>query len=415
MIKNLVKNIDYSSCLNYLLILYAFCLPISKAGVVTIEILLIVFWLLEGNLKYKLKQIINNRFLVVLGTFLLFSILSVLWSSEKLFALDYIRKYWHLLIIPIIFTSLKKEYLDYILSSFLISMLISEIVSYGIFFEIWSKEGVLPSIPSPFIGHIDYSIYLAFTVFILLHKILFSTNLKMKIVYTIYMLGSLSNLFVNGGRTGQIAFFISLFVVALLNTKHKLRAIIGSIIVGAIIFTSAYNLSPVFHDRMNYTYIDMKNMVENSDFTESLSIRVSLWIIGTHVFLDNPAIGTGVGDEAKSIDKYIEKYNFLYFKNFDSNYIDFHNTFIQYAAQLGIVGLTLFIGLFIALLRLKFKSIIYRNLNVTFISLYILLSAVGDSLHVMASMIFFAFFSGIFIAISKYESDNNSEISRCKT
>ena len=403
-IKQKFEIIDYNKFINYFIVLYSFCLPISKAGTTFSAICLILLWFIESNFKVKISLIKSNKFMIVLGLFLLLSFLSIFWSSDTSFAVDYIRKYWHFLIIPIIYTSLNKSYINHVFSAFLLGMFISEIVSYGIFFEIWTKDGVHPHDPSPFMDHTNYSIYLAFTVFILMHRIIFEPLIKWKIMYGVFMLFSMSNMLVNGGRTGQVAFFVTLFIVAFLNIKNKLTAIFGSIVFVFIVFTSAYNLSPVFHDRINYAFHDIEKMIKDKDFTNSFSIRVSLWIIGTEQFLDNFLIGTGIGDEAVDIQKYVKKYNFIYYDNFQDNYIDYHNAYVQYSVQLGIFGLILFILLFLNLLKLKFKSIIYRNLNITFISLYLLLSTVGLSLHIMASMTLFALFSGLFNAISRFET-----------
>ena len=402
--KQKFEIIDYNKFINYFIVLYSFCLPISKAGTTFSAICLILLWFIESNFKVKISLIKSNKFMIVLGTFLLLSFLSIFWSSDTSFAVDYIRKYWHFLIIPIIYTSLNKSYINHVFSAFLLGMFISEIVSYGIFFEFWTKEGVSPNDPSPFMDHTNYSIYLAFTVFILMHRILFEPLIKWKIMYGVFMLFSMSNMLVNGGRTGQVAFFVTLFIVAFLNIKNKLIAIFGSIIFVFIVFTSAYNTSPVFNDRINYAFHDIEKMIKDKDFTNSFSIRVSLWIIGTEQFLDNFLIGTGIGDEDVDIQIYVKKYNFIYYDNFQDNYIDYHNAYVQYSVQLGIFGLILFILLFLNLLKLKFKSIIYRNLNITFISLYLLLSTVGLSLHIMASMTLFALFSGLFNAISRFET-----------
>lgn len=413
MINKLMKNLpslNLNTTINYFIVLYAFMLPISKAGTVFSELLLIFLWLVEGHFKEKYNQLKSSHFIITLLFFIIFSTIAITWSSDIDFAFKYLKKYWHFLLIPIIFTSLNIKYLNNIFSGFLLGMFISEIISYGIFFELWTKQGVPANDPSPFMDHTNYSIYLAFTIFTLLHRLIYETSIKWKVIYGIYMVFSLSNMLANGGRTGQVAFFLTLIVVALLNTKHKIRAIVGSIAIGAIIFTAAYSISPIFHNRANQAHSDIKSMITKNDFTNSMSIRVSLWIMGTHAFLDNPILGTGIGDEAKGIKKYIEKYEFYYYKEFKGSYIDYHNTFVQYAAQLGIIGLTLLVILFTILLRLKFKSKVYGNLNITFVRLFLLLSTIGLSLHIMASMVFFSLFSGVFNAISKYEIVNNADL-----
>lgn len=405
-----IKAVELNTAINYFIVLYAFFAPISKAGTVFSGVLLILLWIIQGNFKLKITMIKTNEFIIVLGLFLSLSILSVFWSSDISYYADYMRKYWHLLMIPIIYTSLQEKYIKHIFSAFLLGMFISEIVSYGIFFEIWTKEGVSPHDPSPFMDHTNYSVYLAFTVFILMHRIRFEPVIKWKITYGLFMLFSMSNMLVNGGRTGQVAFFMTLVVVALLNIKYKLRAVVGSIVVGSIIFIAAYNISPVFHDRMNYTSHDIEVMVNEKDFTNSFSVRVSLWIMGINQFLDNPIIGKGIGDEAVGLETYIKKYNFTNYDDFQGKYIDYHNAFVQYAVQLGIGGFILFVLLLIMLLRLKFKSIVYRNLNITFVCLFSLLSMNGLSLHIMASMVLFSLFASVFNTISEFESPNCVEI-----
>jgi O-antigen ligase len=410
-IQQKINNIELSLVINYLIVAYSFFAPISKAGTVFCGVLLVLFWLIQRNFKSKINMLKTNAFMIVLALFLLLSLISFFWSSDINYYTDYMRKYWHLLMIPIIYTSLEKKYIKHVFSAFLLGMFISEIVSYGIFFEIWTKEGVSPHDPSPFMDHTNYSIYLAFTVFILMHRIRFEPLVKWKMMYGLFMLFSMSNMLLNGGRTGQVAFFVTLVIVALLNIKHKIRAIIGSAVVGTIIFITAYHISPVFHDRMNYTLHDIKVMIKEKDFTNSLSVRISLWIMGTHQFLDNPIIGTGIGDEAIGVEQYIEKYNFYNYENFKGKYIDYHNAYVQYAVQLGIGGLILFISLLIMLARLKFQSIIYRNLNITFISLFALLSMTGLSLHIMASMVLFALFTAVFNTISRFEKTIDAPIS----
>jgi len=409
-IKQKMNYINLQTTINYLIAAYAFFAPVSKAGTVFSGVLLVLFWFIQRDFKSKINMLKTNNFVVVLALFLLLSLISFFWSSDINYYADYMRKYWHLLMIPIIYTSLEKRYIKHIFSAFLLGMFISEIVSYGIFFEIWTKEGVSPHDPSPFMDHTNYSVYLAFTVFILMHRIRFEPLLQWKIMYGVFMLFSMSNMLLNGGRTGQVAFFVTLVIVALLNIKHKIRAIVGSILVGSMIFITAYNVSPVFHDRMNYTLHDIEVMINEKDFTNSLSVRISLWIMGIHQFLDNPIIGTGIGDEAVGLEKYIEKYNFYNYENFKGNYIDYHNAYVQYAVQLGIGGLVLFILLLITQLRLKFQSIEYRNLNITFVCLFALLSMTGLSLHIMASMVLFALFTGVFNAIYKYEIEILREI-----
>src|SRR5690606_28280336 len=103
-----------------------------------------------------------------------------------------------------------------------------------------------PDDPSPFMNHSNYSIYLAFTIFILLHKVLYSKDKGLKLFYLMFLILSSSNLFLNGGRAGQFAFIIALFIFGFLNIKNRLKAFVSIFIVGIIILVTSYNISPVF-------------------------------------------------------------------------------------------------------------------------------------------------------------------------
>ena len=407
---NYFKNINinqtfYNNYINYFIILYSFCLPISRAGVSLSIVLIFLFWILEADFKRKFYEIKINYFIMAIFIFIIYSLIAVLWSSDKIFALEYVKKYYHFLIIPIIFTSLKKEYIDKVFSAFLLGMLISEITSYGIFFELWTKQGVSPNDPSPFMDHSNYSTYLAFTVFILMHKIIYTDDLKWKFAYSIFFLFSTSNLFLNGGRTGQFSFLIALCLIGFLNFKNKIKATILFLILGTTIFISAYNISPVFKDRFDYFLHDIEVMVYEKDFSNSFSLRVALWISGLEASKDNLIFGSGIGDERDNAKYMLQKFNIKNdsFKQDTENSIDFHNMFVQYLVQLGILGLIILITIFYFIFKVKIKDKTYKNLLLIFLILYFCHSMLGNSFHINQSMVLFALFSSVFITISKYE------------
>ncbi|MEN5388171.1 O-antigen ligase family protein [Aliarcobacter skirrowii] len=403
-------NLDYSKLINYFIVLYAFSIPISKSLTTISIIFLFLFWILQKDYKRKFDEIKNNYFILILLLFIVYSFVAILWSSDKIFALDYVRKYYHFLIIPIIFTSLKKEYLEKVFSAFLFSMLISEITSYGIFFEIWTKQGISPDDPSPFMNHSNYSIYLAFTIFILLHKVLYSKDKGLKLFYLMFLILSSSNLFLNGGRAGQFAFIIALFIFGFLNIKNRLKAFVSIFIVGIIILVTSYNISPVFKDRFNYFLHDINSMIHKDDYSNSFSLRVALWMTGLEASKENILFGTGIGDEIINAENGINRFNIppIFGSSDTTNYIDYHSSFIQYLVQLGIVGLIIFILIFYFLVRIKIKNKVYSNLLYIFVVLYILQSTIGLTFHIQKSMIFFTLFTSIFLVISKYEKEVNS-------
>ncbi|MEA3554582.1 MAG: O-antigen ligase family protein [Campylobacterota bacterium] len=363
--------------------------------------MIILLWLIEGNWKYKLSQYKTNPLIITLSLFIILSIVSIFWASNIFYGLDYVSKYKHLIIIAVIYTSLDKKFIKHILSAFLISMFISEVVSYGIFFEIWNYKNISPHDPSPFMNHTDYSIYLTFTAMILLSRIFYENNLKYRLVYILFFISVTANLFVNGGRTGQVTFFIVLFMLFLLNMKNKIMAIIFTILISMVTFIAAYNLSPNFHNRFNQATADITNMIEQNNFKGSFATRVSLWIVGVEQISDNLLFGSGIGNEMKNVNYYSKDNNWT--TNNLARYGDHHNIFITYGVQLGILGLILILLIFYSLIILKYENKQYKNLNYIFIITYILWSFGGLTFHLHDSIVFFALFAGLFNKISLLE------------
>ena len=399
---------NYSSYINYLLIVYAFCLPLSKAGTNIIELFLLIIWILEGKWKEKLNSIKNNLLVISVLLLILVSIFSIIWSSDVGYAIDYVLKYHHLLILVIIYTSFNIKFTKYILSSFILSMFISELFSYGIFFDLIEYNDVLSSDPTPFMNHTDYSTYLAFTSIILLIRIFQDKELISKLIYMVFYITITANLFINGGRTGQIIFIVITFITIFSFVRSKIKALLLTVSLLTIIFTLAYNFSPNFYDRANQLKKDIDNMFIENNYKGSFSTRVSLWIIGVDKFADNIFIGAGIGDEMNDIKEYaIDRgYDYEHLKNF----ADHHNGIITLSIQLGLFGLLIHLLIFYSIFKLKFYSIEYKILKNSFLITFLLLSMIGLSLHLMNPMVLFALFGGLLSKISKTEMEKTKLI-----
>tara|TARA_B110000046_G_C12986574_1_gene395910 strand:+ start:289 stop:1467 length:1179 start_codon:yes stop_codon:yes gene_type:complete len=387
-----------------MLIGYAFCLPISIAGISFFESLILILWLVEGRWKDKINAYKDNKVIISLSAFFLFNFISLFWAQDILNGLSYIWKYRHFLIIFVIYTSLDREYLNRIISSFLISMFLTEIMSYGIFFELWQYKDILPSNPSPFMDHISYSFYLAITASIVLSRILIKGDFKVKFIYLLFFITVTMNLFINGGRTGQIVFIVAVCILFLFHLKNKYKAILYSSLLIVGVLSSSYIFSSNFTNRANQLSSELVHMTDNNNFKGSFSTRVSLWVIGGAKFLDNKYIGTGIGNEMDGIEKYTKAYGFDY--KYLSTFTDYHNIFITYAVQLGIVGLILVILIFYYSMFNGILNTRYRSLSVVFIVSYLLWSFTGMTFHNVNPMTLFALFVGLFNGIHYLEKIN---------
>jgi O-antigen ligase len=345
--------------------------------------------------------------------FLFYTILSLLWSDNIYEGLIYIIKYWYFLPAIVIFKYLKKENMDYVIGAFLLGMFISEILSYGIFFELWTFKHGTPTDPTPIMNHLQYSIFLAFTSLLLLNRIFFEEHMRWKLFYILYFLIVTANLFINGGRTGYLAFILSIFVVGFLNIKNKYKAFFSILLFIVAVLYTAYHFSPIFKERFTAATNEL-SIIQNDDnlnenkYCGSFGLRLGSWIVGLDISKDNLFFGTGVSDEMPVLKSYLEyeKHQDKYCKDNVIVKTNFHNDYMQILVQIGIIGLFLYLLIWYSILKIDIKNKKYKNLAVIFVSVYCISSMVENMFHQQFSMALFALFVGIFLAQNRIENES---------
>jgi O-antigen ligase len=243
---------------------------------------------------------------------------------------------------------------------------------------------------------------LAFTAGILLIKLFYERNLKYKIFYILFFLSATTNLFINGGKTGQIIFIVLILITIFSSIKHRLKAFLISTIILTLSFNLAYNFSPNFHNRSNQLYAGITKMITHHDFNGSGGYRTGLSIIGINTFMQNPILGTGIAYSMKNPQVYATNEN-INITNIQ-HYADYHNAFITLSVQLGIIGLIISLLIIYALLNFKIQNKEYKILSLLFAIAFIMFSFTHNTLHTMNPMIFFALFAGFFNMISRQQS-----------
>ncbi len=390
--------------LQYIIVCYAFFVPLSRAGIVFFSMILIVSWLFEAGFQKKYRLLSQSKVILSLFAFLLFNVIALLWSDDIFNAYKYILKYWYFLPIVVLFTSLQKEYVSKVLSAFIAGMLLSEIISYGIFFEIWDFNGATSKNPSPFMHHIEYSIFLAFTALILLGRMFNHQDTKYKIVYSLFFITITGNLFLNAGRTGQVAFLLGIFVLALLSFKNKLKAFVVFILLTTIISLFALNFSSTFKTRITQGKENLVQAVEQQEYCSSLGSRVGACIVASDMVTDNLILGVGIVDNMQVFHQRIdEKYPKM--KCLHPIFMHMHNQFFQITTQLGIIGLLIFLTLFYTIFRLPIRSEEYKNIKYTYVIL-LMFSFIPEVLfHRQFSMALFTLIVGLLLAQYRIENE----------
>lgn len=402
------KNINYEKIYLYLLLTFAFTLPLSRAAISFFTILLPFIWLIEGDFKRKFEQIKDSKVVLILALFIVFGYLSLSWTGVENLkdGLSTATKPLRLILIPlvIIITTLKPKYISKIITAFLMGMLISEILSYGIFFELWILPFGYgsPLNPTPIMYHLDYSTFLSFTALLLLNRFFTTSDLRWKSFYFIYFLFVASNLFLNGGRTGQLAFAVSIFIVGFLNIKNKFKALILMFVLVFAIFYSSYQISPVFKMRFDQATHEISKIKNNdpSQFLGSFGQRMGAWIVSKDIILDNFFLGTGAGSSNKKLHEYSQNHeNKIYHSIKDV--FNFHNQFVQIFVRVGLIGFILYMTMWLYISKIVIKDKYISNLRYIFITVFFVASTVENIFENQFPMTLFSLFVGIFIIMSR--------------
>ena len=367
------QSLSYEKSYFYITLIFAFILPISRGLVSLFIVLLPIIWVFEGNLRYKLQQIKSSKLLLIISIFIFYQFASILWSSDIPQALDSARMYTYWFAIFVLATSIKKEWIDKITTSFLYGMVISEIFAYMIFFEIYAYKGKPPEYPSPFMMHIDYSIFLAFTSILLLNRI-FSKRyeLQQKVIMGLFFFTVTTNLFISTGRAGQLAFLVALLVSVIIHFRLTVKSMFIFLLLSTVLFVGAYKTLPIFEKRIDAAQTDIKKF-QNGNYNSSWGIRVAFWIITYDIVKENPLVGVGIGDykdEAKvALSKNDHDFS-TYVQEFCTT-SHFHNQYLMIITQGGLIGFSLMVLVFIYLFRIKIEDPEVKELSILFATVYL--------------------------------------------
>ena len=374
-----------SQSIHFMMVALAFALPLSIAATNLIGVIIVILWFLQGDIK-KSIEIIKKHSLLLLPLLLpLIFLISWTWSDSatnsfltkegRIFLKGILSFAWIPLIAIILVTSIEKRYISYIIRAFLVAIFISEIASYLIYFELieWQtiKEyGLLyrntsPSSPTPFMNHIRYSLFLGIALLLLidtLRKEDLSLYARLFIVF--FIISATTNLFINGGRTGQIGIIIALGIYTIIVFRTKIWLLLSSwIAIIAVVFI-AYNASPIFQKRVHAGISNIQGLAQK-DYTTSWGLRVAAAKISlgylAHSF-PNLVLGAGAGNSRGALYEFANDNYPPHIAEPFKTLSHLHNQYLQFWIDGGVAALGVFLFFFYTIFKrytIKNKPLIY--------------------------------------------------------
>jgi len=377
----MIKQIEIDKCYQFLLVTLAFLLPLTVAGAnITIGVIG-VLWFFSGDYKNKLNSILSNKLAVASIVFFFVHVLGLLWTEDMDWGLHMVRKMWHfLLLLPILLTITKKGYIKYYISAFIAAITISELISYLVWFSILPDPFLKASAynPTAFMSHISYNPFLAIAIYLILHELLFNRTIK-KAAYCFYSFFAFTmiiNMFITGGRSGQVMFFIMLILLIFqfFNT-NKIKAMVVSIFVVSIVGVSAFNCSEIFQHRVNKLISNVMIYPDGESRESSVGQRIMFAVNSLEIIKKHPLIGVGTGD-------FPVEYKKVSIKNTPGRILTVqpHNMYLLVLVQLGLVGLISLLSIFYYQIKFAMSSSVEftKNFGVVLPGLFLVIM-LGDS------------------------------------
>lgn len=399
-----IKKINFEQLTYYSLLLFAFALPLSRAANSFFVFFLLLLVLLKRDYKTSWQTLKENSIFLYIALFIGYLYLSALWSSDIDTLLKQLRMYGYWMVIPCFVILAKKEWMYAVLNAFLLGMFISEILAYGIWLEWWSFNGRDASYPTPFMTHIHYSVFLAFTSLVLFYRFLFEqSSLKVRVPMFLFFVLTTINLMISTGRTGQLAFFVTLFLVFVVRYRLSLKSLVLSIVFGASIIALSYQTLPLFQKRADAAIHDVKKIL-NENYNTSFGVRAAWWIITYDALKEEPVLGYGLGDYNEAAKNAVATHQYEGLSAHLKKYVakaHYHNQYLMVAVQGGLLGLALMFLLFYKLLRLPIQDKELKHLSVIAFVVF-LVAFVGEPLWILQfPLMLFVFTTGLFITAAK--------------
>jgi O-antigen ligase len=350
----MLDRINIDKTYQFLLIFLAFLLPITVFGANVIIGIIVILCFVTGTFKDNLSQILANRLLVSSIIFYLLHLIGLLWSEDLVWGLHISRKMWYfILLFPLLFIITKREYVNYYIFAFLSAIFLTEVLSFLNWFNLIPDfKNSTGTNPTPFMSHISYNPILAFSIYLLSHKILFNTEISFyrKFFYILFLIAMVINMFITGGRAGQVMFFaVMCILIFQYYESERIKAFFVMVFLTSSVFITAYQASPLFNERVNITIDSIQEYSNNKN--TSVGLRVTFTVNSFDIIKENPILGVGTGDFPTEYKKNNIK-NTPHLPNATNP----HNMYILILVQLGLIGIISFLSIFYYQIRWSFKS-----------------------------------------------------------
>ena len=394
---------------NFSFLAMGLLMPFSTAAISIFMILLIALTLFD-NTTYQ--RIYHHLKTPLFQSFVLFFILHMVgFYWLELESINW-HKSWMIWIIPILAVAVDKHTARRGVYAFVIGMMLAEIYVYYNIFSIWEEylKGRYGDFLLP-ISHIVYNPFLAVSIGLLLTTLLAGQYKNIRLIVAIIFLATMvANMFMTGGRAGQVGFIFIWLAISYYYLRNNSSGLYGMLISLVFVLIVAWNTSPVFKVRVLKAVDDVSLYKETVNITiksskknidTSLGLRLHFNEHSLKLFKESPIYGYGTGSFENTFNNYAEKGPELVFKTSNP-----HSNHMLILVQFGILGFLIYLNIFYQQMRaanMMPKGYEFRAMAFVLPLFFILISFYDSYIWGHHTQALFAYLTAIFYRSDMYE------------
>ena len=404
------------------LCLLIFCLPFAKAGVETFVWLAIFLWILKRVLGYRAKALWGmfpkTELNKALGVFIAVNAISTIFSVNLGLSLrGFFGKELKFMAIYFMLVEVinSRERLINILISIIASAVL---ITADAAIQYFSGEDLLrgyqfEKFTASFASSNGFAGWLIVIILLFLGMLTVDRIIgkKLKVLLPILIILLLSCLLMTYSYGAWLGFSIGIFLMACYIIKNSILKIkilclsVGICLVAIFLFIPQPIKAKVkAMGRINFKFVQtinekIKSIVKTKE--GSILIRVDLWKESLMIIRDYPLTGCGLNTYSIVARRY---------KTFEGGGIYPHNSFLQMAAETGLLGLTAFLWILFIFFKMGVQRLNKKN-NTLMLGLlagilaFLVHSFFDTHLYALQLVVLFWFILGLTVAVIKLESD----------
>lgn len=381
----MVQKID--KVMEWLIYILIFVTPFSISGANIFSALLFLVFISRLIISRDIS-FLREDFVKLVFVFIIYILLSSIWAYNVLNVFD--EFVGHVLPFVVMFISIitivkEEKQIKNILLIFIGTNIVNSIYSLYLSTKVARVEGFT---------HSPNRLADIFLMFIILNIsiLLFEKKVKWKLLGLISTLLGVGGIIVTYSRGGWLSLLAAIFIVALLRSKKVV-----------LIFMIILLIIPLFMpDAVMNRFKSITDLNESSNRG-----RILIWKAGINMVKDHPILGVGWHNV-----KHIYKDYKLH--SHDTIYVQLHNVYLHILAELGIIGLFIFLVLITQLIKISIQLLRKQKLSITIAFMGIL---VGMLVHGLVDVTIrsievgtiFTYFVSIIYTIYRYGLYENKQ------